>query len=114
MGQNGLEAVGRRRRRRIAILGTMRELGPDSADFHAALAAPIEAAKVDYAILVGEEMDALADALGDRVPHVRASDAASAIGLARDAIAPGDAILVKGSNALGLAALVETLATGES
>ena len=100
--------------RRIAILGTMRELGPDSADFHAALAAPIEAAKVDYAILVGEEMDALADALGDRVPHVRASDAASAIGLARDAIAPGDAILVKGSNAVGLAALVETLATGES
>jgi UDP-N-acetylmuramoyl-tripeptide--D-alanyl-D-alanine ligase len=99
--------------RRIAILGEMRELGPDSAGFHAALAAPIEAAHVDYAILVGAGMAALADALGARVPHVLAPDAGSAIGLARDAIAPGDALLVKGSNAVGLAALVEALAGRE-
>jgi len=100
--------------KRIAILGTMRELGPDSADFHAALAAPVEAAHVDYAILVGDEMEALADALGRDVPHALVADAKAAIGLAREKIAPGDAILVKGSNAVGLAALVDALANGES
>jgi UDP-N-acetylmuramoyl-tripeptide--D-alanyl-D-alanine ligase len=96
--------------RRIAILGTMRELGEDSAEFHAALAAPVEAAHVDYAILVGDEMAALADALGHEVPHALVPDAKAAIGLARETIAPGDAVLVKGSNAVGLAALVEALA----
>jgi len=99
--------------RRIAILGAMRELGPESDAFHAALAAPIAAAHVDYAILVGDEMAALAEALGAATPHARAPDAEAAIRLARDIIAPGDAILVKGSNSVGLAAVVETLAGEE-
>ena len=34
--------------------------------------------------------------------------------LARAAIGPGDAMLVKGSNSIGLAALVEALAGGKS
>ena len=98
--------------RRLAVLGSMRELGGETADFHAALAGPIEAAKVDYAILVGEEMGALAKALGGKVKLAHVPDAASAVGLAREAIGPGDAILVKGSNSIGLAALVEALAGG--
>ncbi|HTU10494.1 MAG TPA: UDP-N-acetylmuramoyl-tripeptide--D-alanyl-D-alanine ligase [Allosphingosinicella sp.] len=98
--------------RRIAILGSMRELGPDSDDFHRALAARLEAAGVDYAILVGREMEALAKALGDQVKMAHVPDAASALPLARAAIGPGDALLVKGSNAIGLAALVEALAAG--
>jgi UDP-N-acetylmuramoyl-tripeptide--D-alanyl-D-alanine ligase len=96
--------------RRIAILGSMRELGDDSADFHAALADPLEAAHVDYAILVGAEMESLAKALGGLVKMAHVPDAAAAIPLARDAIGPGDALLVKGSNSIGLAALVEALA----
>jgi UDP-N-acetylmuramoyl-tripeptide--D-alanyl-D-alanine ligase len=40
------------------------------------------------------------------------ADAATAIPLAREAIGPGDAMLVKGSNSIGLAALVEALAGG--
>ena len=96
--------------RRIAILGSMRELGPGSADFHAALADPLEAAQVDYAILVGEEMAALAKALGGLVKMAHVPDAAAALPLARGAIGPGDALLVKGSNSIGLAALVEALA----
>jgi UDP-N-acetylmuramoyl-tripeptide--D-alanyl-D-alanine ligase len=100
--------------RRIAVLGAMRELGAGSEDFHAALAGPIEAACVDYAILVGEEMGALAKALPQKVKmtHVAtASDAAEAL---RGALRDGDAILVKGSNSIGLAALVEALAGGKS
>jgi UDP-N-acetylmuramoyl-tripeptide--D-alanyl-D-alanine ligase len=42
------------------------------------------------------------------------ADAASATELAREALRPGDAILVKGSNSIGLAALVEALARGKS
>ncbi len=99
--------------RRIAVLGAMRELGVDSADFHAALADPLEAAHVDYAILVGEEMAALAKALGGQVKMAHVPDAAAALPLAREAIGPGDAMLVKGSNSIGLAALVEALAGGK-
>ena len=99
--------------RRIAILGSMRELGPDSDDFHAALADRLEDAHVDYAILVGSEMGALAKALGGQVKMAHVADAAAALPLARAAIGPGDALLVKGSNAIGLAALVEALAGGK-
>jgi UDP-N-acetylmuramoyl-tripeptide--D-alanyl-D-alanine ligase len=99
--------------RRIAVLGSMRELGAGSDDFHAGLAEPIEAACVDYAILVGEEMKALAKALGQKVNMTHVPDARSAIQPLRDAIRPGDAILVKGSNSIGLAALVEELAGGK-
>ena len=98
--------------RRIAILGSMRELGPDSDDFHRALAGRLEEAGVDYAILVGREMEALAKALGGQVKMAHVPDAASALPLARAAIGPGDALLVKGSNAIGLSALVEALAGG--
>ena len=99
--------------RRIAVLGAMRELGPDTADFHAALAEPVAAAGVDYAILVGAEMEALAKALGRGTKLAHVPDAAAAIDLAREALGPGDAVLVKGSNSIGLAALVEALAGGK-
>jgi UDP-N-acetylmuramoyl-tripeptide--D-alanyl-D-alanine ligase len=100
--------------RRIAVLGAMRELGEGSADFHSALAEPIEAAHIDYLLLVGDEMLPLAKALGQRVKMTHVPDAASAIDALRAQIAPSDAILVKGSNSVGLAALVEALASGKS
>jgi len=100
--------------RRVAVLGAMRELGAGSGAFHEALAAPLEEAHVDYAILVGPEMAPLAKALGGQVKMAHVADAATAIPLAREAIGPGDAMLVKGSNSIGLAALVEALAGGRS
>ena len=48
-------------RRKLAVLGAMRELGEQSDAFHAALAEPIMAAGVDYALLVGEAMAPLAE-----------------------------------------------------
>jgi UDP-N-acetylmuramoyl-tripeptide--D-alanyl-D-alanine ligase len=98
--------------RRIAVLGAMRELGESSADFHAALAGPVEAAGVDLAILVGGEMESLAKALGPKVKMAHVPDTAAATELARREARPGDAILVKGSNSIGLAGLVEALAGG--
>ncbi len=100
--------------RRIAVLGAMRELGPESAAFHAALAEPIAGAGVDQVVLVGDEMEALAKALGPAVKMAHVGSVAEAADIVRTAMGPGDAILVKGSNSVGLAALVEALASGMS
>jgi UDP-N-acetylmuramoyl-tripeptide--D-alanyl-D-alanine ligase len=100
--------------RRIAVLGAMRELGDTSGAFHAGLAEPILAARVAQAILVGEEMAPLAKALGQKIDVVHVPSAAAATEIVQGMIRPGDAILVKGSNSIGLAALVEALAVGPS
>jgi UDP-N-acetylmuramoyl-tripeptide--D-alanyl-D-alanine ligase len=95
--------------RRIAVLGTMRELGEHSAASHAGLAAPLAQAEVRFAILIGEEMDALAQALPPSVEHAQVADSAAALAVLRERLGPGDAVLVKGSNAVGLSALVREL-----
>lgn len=100
--------------RRVAVLGAMRELGEQSDEFHADLAGPIEAAGIDQAILVGDEMRALAKALGAQVKMTHVPDAASALATLQSRIGPGDAILVKGSNSVGLSSLVEALAGGKN
>src|SRR5690606_28830207 len=50
--------------RRIAVLGSMKELGDFSAAYHAQLAEPLAEAKVGHAVMVGDEMRALARDLG--------------------------------------------------
>jgi UDP-N-acetylmuramoyl-tripeptide--D-alanyl-D-alanine ligase len=96
--------------RRIAVLGPMRELGVTGAEAHAALAPAVRAANIDRLLLVGEEMDPLADALGDTLPIDRAADADTAAALLKALVAPRDAVLVKASNSIGLARLVEAMA----
>jgi len=96
--------------RRIAVLGPMRELGATGADAHAALAPAVRAANIDHLILVGDEMDPLAGALGHTVPIDRAADAAAATALLKALVGPRDAVLVKASNSIGLARLVEAMA----
>jgi UDP-N-acetylmuramoyl-tripeptide--D-alanyl-D-alanine ligase len=107
-----LRMLGQETARRVVILGSMRELGPDEARHHAALAAPIEEAGVSLALLVGTEMKPLAEALEGRIEMVHVPDAAVAAAEAARLIAPGDAVLVKGSNSVGLASVVDALAGG--
>jgi UDP-N-acetylmuramoyl-tripeptide--D-alanyl-D-alanine ligase len=96
--------------RKLAVLGEMRELGAYSEAFHAGLFEPIEAAGVAFAILVGEEMASLANALEGHVDFVHVPDAAAAAARLDAVLAPGDAVLVKGSNGVGLSKLVAALA----
>ncbi|MDT8757283.1 UDP-N-acetylmuramoyl-tripeptide--D-alanyl-D-alanine ligase [Sphingomonas psychrotolerans] len=98
--------------RKLAVLGEMRELGAHSDAFHAALAEPIAAAGVSYAILVGEAMGALANALEGRIEFVHVPDAATARERLNAVLAPGDAVLVKGSNGVRLSTVVAALAEG--
>ncbi len=98
--------------RRIAVLGEMRELGADSEALHAELADPVLAANVDFALLVGPGMAPLADALAQRTKVYHAPDAASVLQTLEPTLRDGDAILIKGSNAVGLGQLVNALTAG--
>jgi len=101
--------------RRIAVLGSMKELGDFSDPFHRQLAEPLAEANVDHAILVGDEMRALAEELGKggspllgkALTFAHCGTPAEAIAaLAQFGLAQGDAVLVKGSNSVGLGRLV--------
>lgn len=96
--------------RRIAVLGEMRELGEQSGDFHAGLAEPVTAAGVEAVLLVGEGMTPLAAALEGRVELVHVPDAASARVSLDAMLRAGDAVLIKGSNGVGLSRVVAALA----
>ena len=95
--------------RRIAVLGPMRELGQHSGHLHAALAPAVLAAKVDELVLVGEDMRPLADALGGQVEVTKVADADSAADAVARLLRPGDAVLVKASNSVGLSRVIDRL-----
>ena len=111
-----------RANRRIAVLGAMKELGAHGPAFHAGLAEPLRAAGVEQAILVGAEMAPLAEELGKSAQNLlgkamavahcaNASEALTALG--EIGLESGDAILVKGSNSVGLGALVAAFAASK-
>ncbi|RJF90526.1 UDP-N-acetylmuramoyl-tripeptide--D-alanyl-D-alanine ligase [Sphingomonas cavernae] len=98
--------------RRIVLLGSMRELGRESDRYHAELVEPLAAANVDFALLIGDEMRPLAKALEGRIEFVHRPDAASALERLSKILEPGDAVLIKGSNAIGLSRVVDSLVSG--
>jgi UDP-N-acetylmuramoyl-tripeptide--D-alanyl-D-alanine ligase len=99
-------------KRRIAVLGPMRELGPHSDELHAGLAPAVLEANVDELILIGEEMRPLAEQVVGQVPLDIVSTVDEAIDVLMGELRPGDAVLVKASNSVGLARLVERVARG--
>ena len=96
--------------RRIAVLGDMRELGPDSPAMHAGLVPLITAAGVEQVFLVGPEMRALADALPAELLAGHADAATELEPAIRAALRPGDVVMVKASNGTRLGAVVAALA----
>jgi UDP-N-acetylmuramoyl-tripeptide--D-alanyl-D-alanine ligase len=101
--------------RRIAVLGSMKELGDFADAFHRQMAEPILEAGVTHAILVGPEMSALAEelgkgaaaSLGKSLTFAHCEGPAEAIALlGQFGLVGGDAVLVKGSNSVGLGRLV--------
>jgi len=97
---------------RIAVLGPMRELGAEGERAHADVGENALEAGIDRLILIGPEYDGLASRFGDRIAIDRASDVDQAIAKLMSKLAPGDAVLVKASNSVGLARLVEVVAGG--
>lgn len=108
--------------RRVAVLGAMKELGDFGPAFHAQLAEPIVAARLDHVVLVGAEMlplvrelgTARSAGLGSAPQFTHAADAGEAIAaLEQFGLIAGDAVLVKGSNSVGLARVVDHFARRE-
>jgi len=98
--------------RRIAVLGPMRELGAHSGALHAALAPAVTDAHVDRLILIGEEMRPLAEQIVGTISFDLVADVDEATDTLMHMVHPGDAVLVKASNSVGLAKLVERMVKG--
>jgi UDP-N-acetylmuramoyl-tripeptide--D-alanyl-D-alanine ligase len=112
-----LAELGKFEGRKIAVLGTMGELGDKSDEYHLAIAAQLAGARVNLAILVGEKMQILAEQLktGLEGPaeFAHCADAKEALDFLRNNLRESDTILVKGSNFMGLSMIVNALVGGE-
>jgi UDP-N-acetylmuramyl pentapeptide synthase len=96
-------------KRRIAILGDMRELGVQADALHADLAEDIRAAGIDKVFLCGSHMAHLWRRLPE---NIRAAYGAQSVDLAepvRAAVQGGDWVLVKGSLGSAMAPLAKTI-----
>ena len=107
-----LAVLGRTDGRRVAVLGAMKELGAHGPALHAGLKEAVEAAGVDFALLVGEEMRPLAEALEGRARFAHVAAAADALDALNGEVGAGTTVLIKASNSVGLGRLVAVLADG--
>ncbi|TGY89993.1 UDP-N-acetylmuramoyl-tripeptide--D-alanyl-D-alanine ligase [Marinicauda algicola] len=98
--------------RRIAVLGEMLELGPQSEAMHAALAEPLKTAGVDIVIGVGRGMQTLLSALPKSVEGRQADNAGEGLERLGQILRDGDVVLIKGSNASGVHKIVASLHEG--
>ncbi|WP_424993780.1 UDP-N-acetylmuramoyl-tripeptide--D-alanyl-D-alanine ligase [Oceanicaulis sp.] len=95
--------------RKLAVIGEMLELGPDSRALHASLAEPLIEAGVDQVIGVGEGARALMDALPPALRAHWCENADTVVESLTELARDGDVVLVKGSNASGVHKLVSSL-----
>lgn len=97
------------RGRRIAVLGDMLELGPEGAALHRGLAEPIAQNRIDLVFAAGRLMENLVEAL----PPERRAGYAGASSDLKDAVVaavrPGDIVMIKGSNSIRMALIVQAL-----
>src|SRR5262245_33186915 len=100
---------------RVAVLGEMRELGDDSAAAHDAVGRMIGHAPVDLLVAVGTETVPLASAAraSGAGEVVETADVTGAMDVLRSRVGDDDVVLVKGSRAVGLDAVVRALTEPE-
>jgi UDP-N-acetylmuramoyl-tripeptide--D-alanyl-D-alanine ligase len=87
----------------------MLELGDQAPALHATLAPVVRAAGAAKIFLVGPSMAALAEALGPDVPTEHAPGLDMIADGILSGLAYGDAVMVKGSNGMQLANLVQKI-----
>ncbi len=100
--------------RRVAVLGDMLELGDEAEAHHARLARPLERAAVDLVFTCGPAMNSLHEALPKAMRGGHTPDSRGLAPLVAGFLAPGDAVLVKGSLGSRMSLVVETLKSIEA
>ena len=91
--------------RRVAILGTMAELGPESERYHREIGAHAGERGIDVLVTVGEQALPYAAAFDGQTYAVATPEEAGA--LLEEIALPGDRVLVKGSRSVGLERVLE-------
>jgi UDP-N-acetylmuramoyl-tripeptide--D-alanyl-D-alanine ligase len=86
--------------RRIALLGTMAELGPDSERYHRDIGARARALGIDVLVAVGEAALPYTKGFDGETHAVASPEEAGA--LLEELARPGDRVLIKGSRSVGL------------
>jgi UDP-N-acetylmuramoyl-tripeptide--D-alanyl-D-alanine ligase len=97
------------RGRRIAVIGDMKELGPDEVAMHAALAHVPATASIDVVHCVGPLMAALWEALPEPKRGLHTDTAAEMAAAIPRKLDSGDVVLVKASLSTGLSAVVDAI-----
>lgn len=106
-----LAEIGRAERRRtVAVLGEMKELGPSAPSEHAAIGDRLAEAGIAVALGCGGLIDlALGRAASRGVAVVKAASTAEAAARAVEVVRARDVVLVKGSRSVGAERVVEAL-----
>jgi UDP-N-acetylmuramoyl-tripeptide--D-alanyl-D-alanine ligase len=86
--------------RRIAVLGTMKELGGGAVEYHREIGARAAELGIDLLVTVGEEALAYSDGFGGETQAVATPEEAGA--LLEELALPGDRVLLKASRSVGL------------
>lgn len=94
--------------RRIAVLGTMKELGARSAEFHYQVGQAVQQLKLDALLILADPAESEAMAAG-ALPLVaeQFSSHAEVVARLQKLVKPGDCLLFKASRAVGLDQVVE-------
>lgn len=100
--------------RKIAVLGDMLELGPDSGKMHRSVGAHIDPARIDIVYLYGSEMKNLYDDLKEKFPKEKlviyeTSEKEEMIRAIGKEINSSDTVFLKASNGMGLKEVVDNL-----
>lgn len=99
--------------KRLAVLGDMLELGPDSKAMHRSVEKYLNPKEISDVFLYGEEMTSLYEALKDRysghVHHYQKKAKKTLIQDVQDTLTSQDIVVLKGSNGMGLAEVVAAL-----
>ncbi|EOL47663.1 UDP-N-acetylmuramoyl-tripeptide--D-alanyl-D-alanine ligase [Enterococcus caccae] len=100
--------------KRVAVLGDMLELGPDSAEMHASVSEHLNPNEITEVILYGSEMQALHDEIKkkyheNQIHYFEKEEKAALIETLTSILTPKDMVVLKASNGMGLNEVVTKL-----
>jgi UDP-N-acetylmuramoyl-tripeptide--D-alanyl-D-alanine ligase len=95
--------------RRVAVLGDMLELGPESAALHAGLVSAVCTSGVDLVFLSGPQMSHLNAVVPEAMRGGWAINSSEIREPLLNALRPGDVVMIKGSNGSRMGPLVEAV-----